>query len=60
MREENYFLKVQKLWVTYAGRLLAAPNPITLTDSGGRAHQQVRLVAIESHLWPAGGRNESK
>lgn len=39
--------------VTYTGRLLATPNPISLTDSGDGAHQQVGGMAVEPDLRPA-------
>lgn len=35
---------------TYTGWLLATPDPISLTDSGDRAYQQVGGVAVEPDL----------
>lgn len=43
------------LLVTYTGRLLATPNPISLTDSGDGAYQQVGGMAVEPDLCPAEG-----
>lgn len=36
--------------VTYTGWLVSAPNPISLTHSGGGAHEQIGDVAVESDL----------
>lgn len=38
------------LLITYTGWLLATPNPTGLTESGGRAYQQVGGMAVKPDL----------